>query len=265
MDYFKKYFSFIDFKEAMQDGEIDISKIETIEFKNVFFRYSTESDYVLENISFLARNEEALAIVGQNGAGKSTLIHLICRFWDVSEGQILINGYNIKTYKVDSLRACIGAVFQDYFQFQFTVKENVTLGSPVKDANMALERAGFPKQIDADKPLGKSFGGLELSGGQWQKLSIARGLAAEGSLLVLDEPTSAIDPKAEAELYDSFSALAKNKLCFMVTHRLGSVKHADRVLVLNAGQLVQNDHPDILKCQPGVFSELWKAQSDMYQ
>ncbi|MUG31227.1 ABC transporter ATP-binding protein [Psychrobacter sanguinis] len=265
LDYFKKYFAFLDYNQDIEDGHLDLNEINNIEFVNVSFQYPDTDKQVIQGISFTANKGESIAIVGHNGAGKSTLVHLLCRFWDVSDGQILINGQNIRSYKIAALRGCIGAVFQDFFKFNMTVNENITFDDHLAhEPEQVREVLGLSKGFDLDTLIGKSYGGIELSGGQWQKLAILRCLNSNSSLIILDEPTSAIDPKAEVSLYEDFKLLAEGRLSFMITHRLGSINGVDRVLVIDKGRLVQDDTPASLKNRAGVFQELWCLQSSLY-
>lgn len=265
LSYFEHYFNFLNTSDTVKDGTEEIDIIESIEFRNVYFKYPNSKKYVINNVSFSAKVGESIAIVGHNGAGKSTLIYLICRFWDVTEGEILINNKNIKNYKLADLRNCIGAVLQDFFKFNLTIHENITFQSNDNlDINYS-HKIGLPNDISTTTIIGKSFGGIELSGGQWQKLAILRCFHTNGSLVILDEPTSAIDPKSEVELYNEFKKISENKLTFMVTHRLGSVNNTDRVLVFDQGQLVQNNTPNELKNTDGLFKDLWNLQANMYK
>lgn len=265
LDYFDNYFSFLATSDALKDGTLDIEQIRSLEFVQVSFKYPNTDTYILKDISFYATAGESIAIVGHNGAGKSTLVHLICRFWDVTEGQILVNGQDIRLYKVSALRDCIGAVFQDFFKFNMSIKDNIAFGHDLTlSADVVKQALQLPDAVSMDTLIGKSYDGIELSGGQWQKLAILRGLNANSSMIILDEPTSAIDPKAEVKLYEDFKSLTKGKLSFMITHRLGSVNGVDRILVIDEGRLVQDDTPIKLKNSPGVFKELWRTQADMY-
>lgn len=265
LDYFKKYFSFLDYSHDIKDGSLGIRRIESIQFVDVGFRYPDTEKDILKKINFSAKVGESIAIVGHNGAGKSTLVHLICRFWDVTEGRILINGHDIRSYKVSELRKCIGAVFQDFFKFNMTINENITLNNNLApNPNKVRDELGLPVTFPLDTFIGKSYGGIEFSGGQWQKLAILRCLSSNSSMIILDEPTSAIDPKSEVKLYDDFKELSNGKLSFMITHRLGSINGVDRVLVIDKGVLVQDDSPERLKKIDGIFKELWSIQSNMY-
>lgn len=264
LDYFENYFDFLNTSDTINDGTDEIYVIESIEFKNVCFKYPNSEKYIINKVSFLAKSGESIAIVGHNGAGKSTLMHLICRFWDVTEGEILINNKNIKNYKIANLRSCIGAVLQDFFKFNLTIHENITFNTNDNLGFNYSHKIGLPNDVNANTMIGKSYGGIELSGGQWQKLAILRCFHTKGSLVILDEPTSAIDPKAEVELYSEFKNISENKLTFMVTHRLGSVNNTDRVLVFDQGKLVQDDTPNKLKTVDGLFKDLWNLQANMY-
>ncbi len=265
LDYFKKYFSFLAYSHDIEDGQFAITTIETIAFVNVSFKYPNTDTYILKNINFSARVGESIAIVGHNGAGKTTLVQLICRFWDVTEGRILINNQDIRAYKIAALRDCIGAVFQDFFKFNLSINDNITLNKNSRARPSDVKHAlGLADDVSLDTFIGKSYGGIELSGGQWQQLAILRCLHANSSMIILDEPTSAIDPKAEAKLYDDFNALCRGRLSFMITHRLGSINGVDRVLVIDNGRLVQDGTPAHLKAVEGMFQELWRIQSAMY-
>lgn len=265
LDYFKKYFAFLDYDQDIEDGHLDIQRIDNIQFIKVSFQYPDTDTPVIKGISCSANKGESLAIVGHNGAGKSTLVHLLCRFWEVSDGQILINGQDIRLYKIEALRACIGAVFQDFFRFNMTVNENISFDNCLTlNPEQVKEELGVAKDFDLNTFIGKSYGGIELSGGQWQKLAILRCLNTDSSLIILDEPTAAIDPKAEVKLYENFKKLSAGKLSFMITHRLGSINGVDRVLVIDKGRMVQDDTPDNLKNTEGVFQDLWRLQSDLY-
>ena len=264
MDYFDNYFSFIDRDDSIKDGSLSIDKITKIEFKSVSFKYNSEANFVLENVSFILNENESLAIVGENGAGKTTIVNLICRFWDVTDGKIYINDIDIRKFNIKALRSCISSVFQDFFKFNFSVKENITLSTKDEDVSKAIRDAGFPSDIAPSQNLGRIYDGIELSGGQWQKLTIARCLHTKSSLVILDEATSAIDPKAETSLYKSFKKASHGKMCIMVTHRLGAVNQADKVLVLNKGKVVQIGKLSHLKHEKGEFKELWDLQASMY-
>ena len=264
MDYFDNYFSFIDRDDSIKDGSLSIDKITKIEFKSVSFKYNSEANFVLENVSFILNENESLAIVGENGAGKTTIVNLICRFWDVTDGKIYINDIDIRKFNIKALRSCISSVFQDFFKFNFSVKENITLSTKDENVSKAIRDAGFPSDIAPSQNLGRIYDGIELSGGQWQKLTIARCLHTKSSLVILDEATSAIDPKAETSLYKSFKKASHGKMCIMVTHRLGAVNQADKVLVLNKGKVVQIGKLSHLKHEKGEFKELWDLQASMY-
>lgn len=182
-----------------------------------------------------------------------------------AQKDIHFNNQDIRAYKIAALRDCIGAVFQDFFKFNLSINDNITLNKHSRANPSDVKHAlGLADDVSLDTFIGKSYGGIELSGGQWQKLAILRCLHANSSMIILDEPTSAIDPKAEAKLYDDFKALCRGRLSFMITHRLGSINGVDRVLVIDNGRLVQDGTPAHLKAVEGMFQELWRIQSAMY-
>lgn len=245
-----------------------------IEFRNVSFRYPDGRE-ALQDVSFVIEPGAKIALVGENGAGKSTLIKLLCRFYDPTEGQILINGTDLRELALDQWRGFISAVFQDFGKYYLTVRENLALGNLELAGNdeellEAARRSGFLDVVDRlprglDAMLGKPFGGTELSGGQWQKLAITRAYIRPAKLLILDEPTAALDPRAEYELYQQFTHLAQDKTVVLVTHRLASVQMADQILVLQRGRLIeQGSHPELMR-QMGEYAKLYRMQAEQYK
>lgn len=225
-------------------------------------------------MSFTIRPGTTVAVVGENGAGKSTLIKLLLRFYDSSEGDIQINGVSIKDIDLDQWRDRVGAVFQDFGRYAYSVKENILLArqgvlepaslqSALLQSGMAAVAEGLDGGLEAQ--LGKEFGGAELSGGQWQKLAISRALYRRTDVLILYEPTAALDPRSEYELFQQFADLAQGRTTLLVTHRLGSVLMADHILVLKQGRLVeQGTHQELLAAN-GEYAELWRMQARLYE
>jgi len=214
--------------------------------------------------------------VGENGAGKSTLIKLLLRFYDVTHGEILINGINIKKVDLVSWYAQIGALFQDFIKYQFTLKENVFYGNKDENRNIellkkAVAQSGAESYIESlpqkyNQVVGKMFEkGIDLSGGQWQKLALSRAFFKDAPILILDEPTSAIDAKAEYEIFERVQKLQKDKTVIIISHRFSTVRNADRILVLNNGQIIENGNHDELIRQDGVYAELFKIQAQGYK
>jgi len=245
-----------------------------IEFKNVSFKYPN-SPLVLENISFTINSGESVAFVGPNGAGKSTLIKLICRFYDVTEGKILINGVDIKDLKLSNWYKHMGTLFQDFVHYYLTVRDNIILGNPDKeDEKQVLEAARksgayefiekLPKGFDQN--LGREYEeGEELSIGQWQKLAIARAFYQASPLLILDEPTSAIDAEAEYEIFNNLEKAYKNKTLILVSHRFSTVRNANKIFVIESGEITERgSHKQLLELN-GKYAHMFNVQAKGYQ
>ncbi|MDP2669073.1 MAG: ABC transporter ATP-binding protein [bacterium] len=244
-----------------------------IEFRNVSFSYP-DGPKVLNNISFVIEPGESAAFVGHNGAGKTTIIKLLCRFYDVTGGEILINNINIKELDLPSWYKFLGTLFQEFVKYHFTVKENITLGAPDKKDDGAMKQAaiksGAAEFIEKlpqkyDQMLGKEFeDGEELSGGQWQKLAIARAFYEEPLVLILDEPTSAIDAEAEYGIFNNLEKQYKNKTLILVSHRFSTVRNANKIIVIEKGIIVENgNHDDLVKLS-GHYANLFSIQARGY-
>ncbi len=274
--YFDKYFDFLAATPQVTNSENGV-RLEAgaphIRFEAVSFRYP-DGRYALQDVSFEVRPGETVAVVGENGAGKTTLAKLLLRFYDANEGTVTVNGHDIRTLELSAWRKRVAAVFQDFGRYAYSVRENITLADNDTPNDERLDRAinqsGFEGVLEAlpeglETRLGKAFGGTELSGGQWQKLALARALYRDADLLILDEPTAALDPRSEADIFRQFIALAEGKSALVITHRLGSVLSADRILVLKAGQLIeQGTHQDLI-AQKGEYAELWQLQAAQYR
>jgi ATP-binding cassette, subfamily B, bacterial len=247
-----------------------------IEFKNVRFRYPKSKRDILQDFNVTLHPGEKLALVGENGAGKTTLIKLLLRFYDVTEGEILINGTNIKQISLDEWHKQVGALFQDFIKYQFTFKENVYFGDLTKEnkeetLKEAIRKSGadaylhdLPKRID--QVVGKMFDeGIDLSGGQWQKLALARAFYRNAPILILDEPTSAIDAKAEYEIFQNVQKLQQDKTVIIISHRFSTVRNADRILVLDDGKIIEEGNHETLMKKKGLYEELFTLQAKGYK
>ena len=248
----------------------------TIEFEHVSFRYpGTERD-VLKDINLKFTADDTVVLVGLNGAGKTTLIKLLTRLYDPTDGRILLDGYDIREYDVKDLYSMFGIVFQDYGRYAVSVSENIAFGDVHKrysreDVRRAAEEANASEYIAAlpdgfDTPLMRIFerNGIELSGGQWQKLAIARAFYAESDVLILDEPTAALDPIAEKTVFDQFDRLRENKMTIFVSHRLSSATDADIIVVLEDGQVIETGtHPELM-ARGGKYHNLFTVQAEKY-
>lgn len=248
----------------------------TIVFENVSFRYPGMEDYVIKNINLTLNHGESVVLVGLNGAGKTTLIKLITRLYDPTEGRILLDGRDLREYDPAALYDLFGIIFQDFGHYSETAAENIRMGDVDRPANpeeieLAAVRSGAYKFIETmpdkfDTPLTRVFeeNGAELSGGQWQKLSIARAFYKESDILILDEPTSALDPLAEREIFDQYTALAKGKISVFVSHKLSSAVTADKIVVLENGQIAEMGSHEELMNKKGRYFNLFSVQAERY-
>ena len=247
-----------------------------IEFKNVSFKYPGMERYVLKNVNLTFEPSESVVLVGLNGAGKSTLIKLLTRLYDPTEGEIYLDGRNLKEYDVEALYDIFGIIFQDYGRYAETVSENIRFGDVSREYDStaittAAERSGADMFINAlkngyDTPLTRMFEdtGRELSVGQWQKLSVARAFYKDSEILILDEPTAALDPLAEQEVFNQFSILSKGKIAVFVSHKLSSAVSASKIVVLDHGTVAEVGNHEQLMALGGKYYELFSTQAKRY-
>lgn len=267
--------NFLEYEPQVKSGTVIPEDFESIEFKNVSFRYTENMDYIIKNVSFKIEKGQTVAVVGHNGAGKTTLSKLLMRLYDVTEGEILYNGRNIKEYDLLKYREKFASVFQDYKVFAMTVAENV-LTEEVTDENKkiavnALKMSGAYEKIGRlpekeDSLLTKEFDkeGIQLSGGETQKVTIARLFARDFSIAVLDEPSSALDPVAESRMYDALIEGTKGKTVIYISHRLSSATHSDKILVFNKGNLTEQGTHEELIAKNGEYAEMFTLQASGY-
>lgn len=279
--YIEKYFEFMNTDRVVSSLTDTVSLPHKptpplIEFKNVTFKYPNTKRNILKGFNLTISSGEKIALVGENGAGKTTLIKLLLRFYDVTQGQILINGVNIKNINLDKLYIKIGALFQDFIKYQFTFKENVFFGNQKQFDNLyllkeAIKQSGASEYVNDlphkyDQTVGKMFeDGIDLSGGQWQKLALARAFFKNAPILILDEPTSSIDAKAEYEIFQRVQKLQKDKTVIIISHRFSTVRNADRILVLNEGRVLEEGNHDYLMKKKGLYAELFNIQAQGYK
>ena len=265
------YFKIVNANDNMTYGEkeLDLSDKFEIEFKNVSFKYPNTENYALQNINLKINNGEHLAVVGRNGSGKTTFIKLMCRLYDVTDGEILINGINIKEYSKESIIKLYSVVFQDFKIFSTTLAQNISANEEYDKERLydTLDKANIKDRVLAMenkestylyKDLDKS--GVEISGGEAQKLALARALYKDSPVVILDEPTAALDPVAENEIYNRFNSFVDNKTAIYISHRLSSCVFCNRIAVFDKSQLVETGtHQGLLNVN-GKYNELWNAQ-----
>lgn len=264
-------------EETIEDGGVPMDDtVETLEFRNVSFTYPKAEKPVLKNVSFVVKKGEKISIVGLNGAGKSTLVKLICRMYKADSGEILVNGRDIYDYDYLSYMNVISAVFQDYKLFNFTIEENISCresGADEKRVNYLIDEVGMREKIDTlpegiHSRFGKEYDedGVELSGGQGQKIAIARALYKKASMVILDEPASALDPIAEAEIYEKFNSLVEDKTAIYISHRMSSSVFCDRILIIDGGTVSDFDtHENLMKKTDSLYYKLFTSQAENYK
>ena len=275
-EYLKVLYEYIDMAQTDSKGKTIPEEKDgwTIEFHNVSFRYPTLEEYTLKNISFKITPNSQTAIVGMNGSGKTTMIKLLCGFYKPQEGYITLNGVNIEELDRDAYLKLFSVVFQDFKIFAFPVGENVAASTEYDENRVwqSLNLAGLdekirriPKQLNQYVNKNVDVEGTELSGGEEQKLAIARAFYKNAPFYIFDEPTAALDPMAEAEVYAKFNNIVGDRTTMFISHRLSSCRFCERILVFDQGRIVQSGkHEELLQNISGKYYELWNAQAQYY-
>jgi len=269
-DYYDKYF---ELSEDNQTGK-DTHQGYSIEFRDVWFKYPKTDQYILKGVSFKLEEGKKLSIVGANGEGKSTMIKLLLGLFKPNKGEILVGGKDLNSFSSTELVMIFAPIFQDFKKYSITLKENIVIGGynvtekefldVVKKAKVSEFVENLPNGYDT--LLGREFeGGVDLSGGQWQRIAIARGLIGDKPILLLDEPTSQLDPVAEANLYHEFNDITENKTSIFITHRLASTMITDRILVISDGKIVEEGtHKELISLN-GIYAEMFNSQKQWYE
>jgi ATP-binding cassette, subfamily B, bacterial len=278
--YLKDFFDFFDIQPKIRQSSNARPFPKFIQqgftFENVGFKYANSEHWANRHLNFTLNAGEKLALVGENGAGKTTLVKLLSRLYDPTEGRILLDGHDLREYDLADLRKQIGIIFQDYLRYQMTVSQNIAVGNISEKENRGLIiEAAKLSLADAlvqklpgkyDQALGKRFNqGVELSGGEWQKIALARAYMKDAQLLILDEPTASLDARAEYEVFQRFSELTKGKTAVLISHRFSTVRMADRIIVLEKGELIEaGSHEELLR-KNGHYAELFHLQALGYR
>jgi ATP-binding cassette, subfamily B, bacterial len=246
------------------------------EFRNVTFAYPGTTRAVLKHFNFTLGPGQRVALIGENGEGKTTVVKLITRLYDPTEGQVLLDGIDLREYSLDDLYKNIGVIFQDFVRFEMTARENIAIGRTEKEHSQEeLDLAAHKSLADTvinklsggwEQMLGRRFeGGVELSGGEWQKIALARAYLRDAQLLILDEPTAALDARSELEVFERFAELTEGKMALLISHRFSTVRMADRIVVLSRGHLIEEGSHDQLMARGGVYAGMFEMQAASYR
>lgn len=250
--------------------------VKGFEFRDVSFAYPGTTRRVLKNFNFTLSPGERIALIGENGQGKTTVVKLITRLYDPTEGQILLDGIDLREYNLEDLHQEIGVIFQDFMRYEMTARENIAIGRvELPHTEEEIERAaekslalGVIEKMSNryDQMLGRRFeGGVDLSGGEWQKIALARAYLRDAQLLILDEPTAALDARSELEVFERFAELTEGKMALLISHRFSTVRMADRIVVLEGGRLVEEGTHQQLMALGGRYSEMFEMQAASYR
>lgn len=277
--YLEILYSYLDLPDEMYHGTLSVEKRNDnryeIEFRNVSFRYPNREEYALRNINLKFKVGDKMAIVGMNGSGKTTFIKLLCRLYDPTEGEILLNGINIKKYEYEEYLDIFSVVFQDYNLFSFTIAQNVACSEDYdKDkVESCLEKAGLGNYVASLEKGIETYihrdyerDGVDVSGGEAQKIALSRALYKDSPFIILDEPTASLDPIAEADIYTRFNDIVEDKTALFISHRLSSCRFCKNIIVFHNGNIIQHgSHAELIADESGKYYELWMAQSKYYQ
>jgi ATP-binding cassette subfamily B protein len=263
--------------KSKPDGLPTPKKIQQgFEFQNVSFAYPGTKRSVLKNFNLTLSPGERIALIGENGQGKTTVVKLITRLYDPTEGKILLDGIDLREYSLEDLHRHIGVIFQDFMRFEMTARENIAIGRVDQPHQQSdIELAAHKSLADTvvsklaggyDQMLGRRFeGGVELSGGEWQKMALARAYLRDAQLLILDEPTAALDARSELEVFERFAELTEGKMALLISHRFSTVRMADRIVVLSGGRLIEEGSHQELMARSGLYASMFEMQAASYR
>lgn len=260
-------------ENELQEVELNMRDDIKIEFKNVYFKYPRAEEYILKNINLEINKYDKISIVGKNGAGKTTFIKLLCRLYKPNKGEILINGVNINFIKQEDYIQMLSTVFQDFKLYAFTIVENICFDGECNQERLreVLKQVGVLEKVNSlEKGINTSLykffdpNGIELSGGENQKVAIGRAIYRDTPIIILDEPTAALDPYAEYEIFSKLNEIADKKTAIFISHRLSSCKFSNKIIVFDKGEVVeQGTHDELVKAS-GLYSEMWGTQAQYY-
>jgi ATP-binding cassette, subfamily B, bacterial len=247
-----------------------------VEFRNVCFQYPGNSRLILDHLNFKLAPRERLALIGENGQGKTTIVKLITRLYDPTEGQILLDGVDLRDYDLDGLHREMGVIFQDFMRYEMTARENIAVGRVEEIGNLELVQSAARKSMadqtiarlpqGYEQMLGRRFEqGVDLSGGEWQKVALARAYLRDAQILILDEPTAALDARSEYEVFQRFAELTAGKMALFISHRFSTVRSADRIIVLENGKIAEEGSHDELASLGGRYAEMFEMQASSYR
>nr|WGD63213.1 ABC transporter ATP-binding protein [Bacillus subtilis] len=256
--------------------KVRVEEVEGLRLENVSFSYPGTDTMVLDNICMEINKGENISIVGYNGSGKTTLIKCLIGLYEVNQGDVYINEINLKEINKESFYQRVSAIFQDFFKYKYSVRENVAFGDLEKLQNdkeiyRSLENVGLSEKIKNFESKLETYltreipDGSDLSGGEWQRIAIARGFLKDCDLIILDEPTAAVDPIMELEIFELFNSLSKNKTTLTISHRLGPTKFSDRIIVMDKGRIVEEGSFHSLMEQKGLYYQMYQSQSNWYK
>jgi ATP-binding cassette subfamily B protein len=246
------------------------------EFRNVSFSYPGSPRLILDGLNFHLRPGERVALIGENGQGKTTIVKLMTRLYDPVDGQILLDGIDLREYQLEDLYREIGVIFQDFMRYEMTARENIAVGRIEEANNLPLLHTAAKKSMadevigrlprEYDQMLGRRFdGGVDLSGGEWQKVALARAYLRDAQVLILDEPTAALDARSEYEVFQRFAELTMGKMALFISHRFSTVRMADRIVVLENGNIAEDGNHDELTHLGGRYAEMFELQAASYR